>query len=97
MIRMVKVSQLEMIDHSFFGNRRPQANNVNHDSQDNNELPPFTSGQTVPYFTPDQYNHLLKLIDKDSIPKVALANMAGIVCPIPSTFNTSHACSVVGN
>ena len=51
----------------------------------------------MPYFTPDQYNHLLKLIDKDSIPKVALANMAGIVCPIPSTFNTSHACSVVGN
>ena len=51
----------------------------------------------MPYFNPDQYNHLLKLIDKDSVPKEALANMACIVCPVPSTFNTSHACSVVGN
>ena len=68
MIRMVKVSQLEMIDHSFFGNRRPQANNVNHDSQDNNESQPLIPGQAVPYFTRDQFNHLLKLIDKDYVP-----------------------------
>ena len=70
---------------------------MNHDCQDNIERPPLASGQTVPYFTPDQYNHVLKLIDKDSVHKEPLANMEGIVCPVPSTFSTSHACSVVGN
>ncbi|KAH0652586.1 hypothetical protein KY289_030264 [Solanum tuberosum] len=78
------------------GNRRPQANNVNHASnQDENGPPPYPV-QTVPFFTHDQYNYLLKMIDMESAPKEAMANMAGII-GTPSTFNISHVCSVVGD
>lgn len=36
------------------------------------------------------------MIDKESTPKEAMANMAGIIST-PFTFNISHVCSVVGN
>ncbi|KAH0722915.1 hypothetical protein KY289_005959 [Solanum tuberosum] len=40
------------------------------------DLESSSSPHTVPTFTPDQYNHLLKLIDKDSSTQKSVANMA---------------------
>ncbi|KAH0708759.1 hypothetical protein KY284_010186 [Solanum tuberosum] len=59
---------------NYGGSRRSQVNNVNFSE---NNAPESASFPTVPTFTADQYNHLLKMIDKDSLPQNHVANMAG--------------------
>jgi len=56
------------------------------------DLESSSSPHTIPTFTPDQYNHLLKLIDKDSLIQKSVANMTGNHFTSPHAFSTSHSC-----
>ncbi|XP_015170070.1 uncharacterized protein [Solanum tuberosum] len=79
---------------NYGGSRRSQVNNVNFSE---NNAPESASFPTVPTFTADQYNHLLKMIDKDSLPQNHVANMAGNPSISPYTFSTSISCFAAGN
>ncbi|KAH0732493.1 hypothetical protein KY285_003442 [Solanum tuberosum] len=62
------------------GNRRAQVNNVNCVEgldMGRNHVPDIPHFQPAPCFTADQYNHLMKLIDKDSSSQEPIANMEG--------------------